>query len=144
MGMLRDRREGDLKLSGLSESTQETYLNCARRFAEHHGRSPAEMGEQEIKDFLVHLIKEKRASPATHRMYVASLRFLYRVTLKRPECVAAIPYPKVPRTRSETNRLIQCITSITSRAIAAVMYGSRLRSLQRLREPAELVQGAHV
>jgi hypothetical protein len=36
MGMLRDRREGDLKLSGLSESTQETYLNCARRFAEHH------------------------------------------------------------------------------------------------------------
>jgi site-specific recombinase XerD len=91
------------------------------------------MGEQEIKDFLVHLIKEKGASPATHRMYVASLRFLYRVTLKRPECVAAIPYPKVPRrlpeilTGSETIRLIQCITSITSRTIAAVMYGSGLR-----------------
>jgi site-specific recombinase XerD len=133
MGMLRDRMEGDLKLSGLSESTQDCYLRCAQRFAEHHGRSPAKMGEQEIKEFLLHLIKEKGASPATHRMYVASLRFLYVVTLKRPESVAGIPYPKVPRhlpqilTGSEAIRLIHCITSITSRTIAAVMYGSGLR-----------------
>jgi len=133
MGMLRDKMEGDLRLKGFSEHTQDCYLRYVRFFAEHYRRSPAEMGEQEIKEFLLCLINEKGVSPGVHRMYVASLKFLYRVTLKRPECVAEIPYPKVPRrlpeilTGHEVLRLINCITSISSRTIAMVLYGAGLR-----------------
>src|SRR5260370_26172402 len=133
MGKLRDKMEGDLRLKGFSEHTQDCYLRYARFFAGHYGRSPEEMGEQEIKDFLLYLINENGVSPGVHRMYVASLKFLYRVTLKRPECVAEIPYPKVPRrlpeilTAHEVLRLINCITSISSRTIAMVLYAAGLR-----------------
>jgi len=65
--MLRDRMEGELKLKGFSPNTRRCYLACARRFAERYGRSPAQMGEKEIKDFLLHLLEVKQASPATHR-----------------------------------------------------------------------------
>ncbi len=62
MGMLRDRMEADLKLKGFSPNTQRCYLNCAARFAAHYGRSPVLMGEREIRQFLLHLVKEGHAS----------------------------------------------------------------------------------
>ena len=133
MGALRDRMEADLKLLGRAENTQRCYLRCAGRFAAHHGRSPERMGESEIKEYLIHLVEENGISPATHHMHVASLKFLYKVTLRRPEAVARVPFPKVPRrlpeilAGSEALRLLSCVTSIKYRAIGAVIYGSGLR-----------------
>ena len=133
MGMLRNKMEGELKLRGASVHTVRAYLRCAARFAEYHRRSPVQMGEREIKAFLLHLVNEKGASPETHRMHVASLKFLYVVTLKRPEVVADVAFPKVPRrlpeilTGTEAARLIHCVTSIKYRTIAAVAYGAGLR-----------------
>jgi site-specific recombinase XerD len=135
--------EGDLKLRGRSVHTQRAYLRCARHFAEHYDRSPLQLGEREIKDFLLHLVNEKGVTAVTHRMYVASLKFLYCVTLKRPEPVADIPFPKVPLrlpqilTGGETERLLACITSIRYRTVAAVEYGAGLRSAEarHLRPP---------
>jgi integrase len=143
MGLLRDKMEGDLKLKGFWANTQRCYLRCAAHFAEHHGRSPAVMGEREIKQFLLHFVNEKEASPATHRMYVASLKFLYIVTLRRPAEVARVPFPKVPRrlpdilTGSEAERVIACITSIRHRTVAAVAYGAGLRiaEIRNLKAP---------
>jgi len=137
MGMLRDRMEGDLKLKGFSLNTQRCYLNCAARYAAHYGRSPVVMGEREIRQFLIHLVKEEHASPATHRMFVASLKFLYVVTLRRPGEIARVPFPKVPRrlpvvlTGSEAERVIACITSIRHRTIAAVAYGASRSASRR-------------
>ncbi len=133
MGALRDRMETDLKLLGRAENTQGCYLRCAGQFAKHCGRPPGQMGEREIKEYLVHLIDEKQASPATHYMHVASLRFLYGVTLKRPEVAARVPFPKVPLrlpeilAGTEALLLLSCVTSIKCRTIAAAAYGAGLR-----------------
>jgi site-specific recombinase XerD len=108
-------------------------LSCARQFAAHYHRSPAEMGEREMTDFLRHLVQERQAAAPTIHMYVASLRFLYKVTLRRPDAVVNLPFPKVPRripeilTGSEVDRLISCITSIKYRTIAAAQYSAGLR-----------------
>ena len=60
MGELRERMAADLRLRGLSENTQKTYLGCVRQFAAHFGRSPTELGEAEIRTFLAHLACERR------------------------------------------------------------------------------------
>jgi len=133
MGLLRDRMEADLKLLGRADNTRRCYLSCAARFAKHHGRSPEQMGEREIKNYLVHLIERREVSPATHYMNVASLKFLYSVTLGRPEVAARVRFPKVPLrlpeilSGTEAIRLISCVTSIKPRSIAAVAYGTGLR-----------------
>jgi hypothetical protein len=57
--------EADLRLGNLSPSTQESDLGCVRKFAAYHGRSPAEMGEKEVRDFLVHLRDERKFQPMT-------------------------------------------------------------------------------
>jgi hypothetical protein len=54
MGKLRDQMEQDLKLGGYSSTTRGIYLLYAREFARYHMRSPAEMGEDEIRAYPVH------------------------------------------------------------------------------------------
>jgi integrase/recombinase XerD len=133
MGEIRDRMREDLVLAGFAPSTQRMYLQCARRFAEHFHRSPAEMGEREVREYLLHLVQAKKVGPATHQVHLASLNFLYRRTLGRPEEVERIPWPRVPRrlpvvpTGEQVRRVFEEIRSIKHRAILMAAYGGGLR-----------------
>lgn len=133
MGALRERMAADLRLRGLTENTQKTYLTCVRQFAAHFRRSPAELGEAEIRAFLDHLTRERKASAATRCVYVGALHFLYRVTLGRPHVVSKIPYPRrresLPDILSpgEVERLLASVRSVKQRAILMAAYGAGLR-----------------
>jgi hypothetical protein len=97
MGALRDRMEEDLILRGLAPSTRKIYLLYSRKFAAHFGRSPSELGEPEIRAFLLHLIQQEQIKYTTYRQVVAALKFLYGVTLGRECAVERIPFPKSRR-----------------------------------------------
>ena len=133
MGKLHDQMEGDLILKAYSPHTQKAYLRGARHFARHYMRSPQEMGEQEVRDFLLHLVRDRNASPATQDMYVNALKFLYAVTLKRPEVVKDLSHPKRPKTLpvilspAEVLRVFAAIHSVKYKAIIAIAYAAGLR-----------------
>lgn len=84
MGQLHDRMEQDLILKGFSPATRRNYLLYARRLAVYYRRSPEELGETEIRQFLLHLIQIEQVAYATYRQILAALRFLYTVTPNRP------------------------------------------------------------
>jgi integrase/recombinase XerD len=132
MGEIYDRMLGDLKLKNYSTSTQKNYLLYARCFVRHHMRSPVQMGEREIRDYLLSLAL-REAKPAVLKMSVASLRFLYGVTLRRPEEVAWLDWPKVPRhlpdilSREEVEALLAAVQPLLHRAIIMTAYGAGLR-----------------
>ncbi len=96
MTRLRDRMREDLELRGSSAATIELYLRCARIFVEYFGMPPAKLGAAEVRHFLLHLIHDAKASPSTVNVYGGAIRFLYNVTLKRPEVVADVVYMKTP------------------------------------------------
>ena len=133
MGELRDRMEADLRLRNLRPSTRESYLGCVRKFAAYHMRSPAEMGQKEVRDFLVHLRDELKYQPSTLNGYVAALRFLYANTLGRPEAVPNWLRPRLPKklpevlSRSEIEALLNAIDAIKYKAVLMTMYGAGLR-----------------
>jgi site-specific recombinase XerD len=133
MGKLRDKMLGDLQLRRYMPSTCERYVDCARAFAGYHMRSPAEMGESEVRQYLLYLAMDRQVSPSTQKMYVASIKFLYSETLQRPEVVARIPWPKVRQTLppilsgTETDRLLEAMESTKYRAIVMTAYGAGLR-----------------
>jgi len=133
MGKLHDQMKEDLLLKAYSPHTQRAYLGCARHFARHYIRSPQEMGEQEVRDFLLHLLRDRNASPATQDMYVSALKFLYVVTLKRPEVVKDLSHPKRPKTLpvilspEEVLRVFAAIRSVKYKAIIAAAYAAGLR-----------------
>jgi integrase/recombinase XerD len=134
MGQLRDRMIEDLKLRGYSRHTCRKYVQCARTFVAHFQRPPAQMGESEVRAFLLYLAHEKQISASTRHIYVGAIRFLYAVTLGRPDVVAAIPWPKVPQklpevlSGTEVERLLDAVRLPKYRAILLTAYASGMRA----------------
>lgn len=133
MGQLRDRMETDLKLGGYSPSTRKIYLLYARQFVRYHMRSPAEMGEEEIREYLLHMVEKRRISRETYRQIRAALIFLYTVTLKRPTEVDHLPVRRnkvklpVVLSGTEVQTLLDAIHSGKYRAIMMAQYAGGLR-----------------
>lgn len=133
MGKLQEQMKADLTLKGYSEHTHEGYLRYLRRFAKHYMRSPAEMGEEEIRAFLLHLVREQKADPYLQKAYISALKFFYRTTLGRPEVVANIPNPKLPKrmpvvlSEEEVLAIFEAIRYIKHKAMIATTYGAGLR-----------------
>lgn len=133
MGQLRDRMEADLKIGGYSPNTQKVYLLYARKFAAHFMRSPAELGANDVRQFLLHLVEERGASRETIRQVRASLRFLYAVTLNRPVEIEWLPVPRkqkrlpVVLSGTEVTALLGAVRTQKYRMIVAAMYAAGLR-----------------
>jgi site-specific recombinase XerD len=133
MAKLRDQMMEDLQLRCYAPGTCDRYVECARAFAAYHRRPPQVMGELEVREYLMHLAEEKRASPAKRKLHVAGIKFLYRVTLQRPDVAKAIPWPKVPQrlpeilSGAEVLQLLEAIPSVKYRAIVMTTYGTGLR-----------------
>lgn len=87
MGQLRDRMQGDLKLAGLRLQTAEKYLCTAHNFVAYYMRPPTELGAEDVRRFLLHLTEERKLKAGTIKTYLGGIRFLYAVTLGRPEVV---------------------------------------------------------
>jgi site-specific recombinase XerD len=133
MGKLRDQMIEDLQLRDYAPRTCKAYVDCARAFVGYHRKPPQQMGELEVRQFLMHLVETKKASPANRKMHVAAIKFLYTITLRRPEVVAAIPWPKVAHgvpeilSGTEVTTLLDTVESIKHRAVIMTAYGAGLR-----------------
>jgi len=90
MGELYQKMERDLKLKNLSTRTQEHYLRCCCDFVRYHMKSPRELGEAALKEYLAHL-QMRGVGPETLKMNVAGLKFLYGVTLDHPKVAEETP-----------------------------------------------------
>jgi len=133
MGALRDRMDGDLRLRGYAEVTRSEYLRSVYQFVAYYRRSPAELGAEDVRAYLLHLTQDLHFSPANLKMRVAALKFLYTITLGRPEVVERVAYPKVPRTLldipspGEVAKVLGALTSPRHRLALFCAYGAGLR-----------------
>ena len=134
MGKLRDQMLLDLQLSGAKPSTQRAYLREAESLAKYFNKSPEQLREDELKAYLLHLMKERHLSGGTLRFYVAGLKFLYRTTLKREWVVEKIRYPRAKRKLpvvldlSEVESLFSVTKNLKHKAILMLTYSSGLRA----------------
>jgi integrase/recombinase XerD len=140
MTPLRRRFIDDLRVRNFSPKTVHAYVAGVVRFARHFGRSPAELGAEEVRSFQLHLL-ERRATWSLYNQTVCALRFLYGVTLNRSEVVHAIPYGKRPKTLpsvlspEEVVRLIEAARPGRERLMVQTAYacGLRINELLHLR-----------
>src|SRR4030043_616778 len=134
MGKLRDQMLLDLQLSGAKPRTQKTYLREAENLAKYFHKSPEELGEDELKAYMLYLIKERHLSEGTFRFYVAALKFFYRTTLKREWMVERIRHPRAKRklpiapALSGAESLFAVTTNLKTKAILMITYSSGLRA----------------
>jgi site-specific recombinase XerD len=140
MGRLREQMKGDLELRGLSPETQKIYLYYVTNFSRYFNRSPYHLGKREIREYLLYLLREKKASASTVNLCYSALKFLYARTLKREEIMEKIPRlrstKKLPVVleRQEVESLFSVMKNLKHRAILMLIYSSGLR----LREASHL------
>lgn len=82
MTPLRQRMIEDMQLHGLSEITQDRYVRAVRQFAEHYGKSPDKITEEELRQYFLYLKNEKQVSRSTCTLALCGIKFLYEHTLK--------------------------------------------------------------
>jgi len=83
MTPLRKRMMEDMQLHGFSKGTQEVYVSAIRRMAEHYGKSPDRITEEELRQYFLYLTNEKQASRSTCTILICAVKFLYERTLQR-------------------------------------------------------------
>jgi site-specific recombinase XerD len=132
MTPLRQRFIEDLRLRNYARRTIDTYVSRIVAFAKHFGRSPDLLGPDEVRAFQLHLL-ERRVSWSSFNQAVCALRFLYGITLGRPEQLPFIPYGKRPKTLpsvlspDEVLRLLNAAPPGRDRVLLQVAYGCGLR-----------------
>jgi len=133
MSTLREQMIQDLQLKGATQQTQNIYLREVRNFAKYFSKSPDEITEEEIKEYLLHLKNDRNLADGTFRFYVAGIKFLYRTTLKREWMVDKIKFGKrkkklpVVLDLSEVQALFSVTENIKHKAILMITYSSGLR-----------------
>jgi len=133
MARLRDKMREDLELRGRRPNTITTYLRCARRFAEYFTVPPAKLEAADVRRYLLYLLHEAKVSAGTVNIYAAAIRFLFAVTLKRPEVVADVVWLKTPMHLprvlggTEVEGVFAAIKSLKYQAIVMLVYGAGLR-----------------
>jgi site-specific recombinase XerD len=124
----------DMRVRNLSPHTQRAYAESVARFARHFGRSPADLGQNEIRTYQVYLVEERHLAPSSLGIAVCALRFLYKVTLQKPWSFdELIPAPKKPRrlpivlSPEEVRRALDGVTPLKHRAVLMTCYAAGLR-----------------
>lgn len=97
MGELGRKMKMDMELKSLSLRTIQTYLSWMKKYTLHYGRSPEKLGDEDIRDYLYFLLKEKKVAQASINQAYSALKFFYQTTLGRSWQGEKIPRSKVPK-----------------------------------------------
>ena len=129
---LRQRMLDDMRLRGLRQETQRDYIRCVRSFAAFLERSPDSATPEDIRRFQVHQA-ETGVQPPTVNGSVSALRFLFTVTLDRPDLSRRFVLVRQPRklpdvlSVAEVGRLLEATPGLKYKAALGTAYGAGLR-----------------
>jgi len=134
MTRLRQRMLDDLRRRNYSPDTIRGYIRAVQQFAEYFGRSPEQMGAEELRRYQIHLLHERKLALGTVENCISALRFLYKKTLKRRDLAFDdLPFPKQPRTlptvlsQDEVTRLIEAAPNRMHRMLLMLLYATGMR-----------------
>jgi integrase/recombinase XerD len=130
---LRKMMLEELQRRNYSEITTRKYLQYVTAFARHFGKSPDQLGPNELRSYQAYLLQERKVTPGTAVNCVAALRFFFIKTLKRHQFREFLPYPKDRRrlptvlSPEEVSRLINAAGTFFRRTLLMTLYGTGMR-----------------
>lgn len=130
---LRQRTINTLKLGHYSERTIKTYIDWLARLGEHYHRSPDQLTNEQVQDFLLYLIEERKLAWSTVNQALAAIRFLFEKVLGRPRAELRVPARRKVTRRAEiyslkqVEQLLAVAQNPKHRALLMCVYGAGLR-----------------
>jgi len=130
---LRQRMIEDMTLRKLAPRTQQAYIRFVKNFSAFLGASPAKASFEDVRRYQLHLASSG-ASRAIINRNLTALRFLFMVTLRKPEVVIHLPFVREPQklpvilSQEEVARLLDAAPGLKYKAALSVAYGAGLRA----------------
>jgi len=136
---LRQLMLDELQRRNYSPNTVRSYVHAVENFARYFRRPPEQLGPDYVRDYQVHLFRDRKLSPRTIEGRTAALRFLFVKTLRRPYLPDAIPFPKQHRglptvlSQEEVACLIDSTGNLMHRARVVTLYATGIRRAELCR-----------
>ena len=133
MTPLRKRMTEELQLRNLSPITAAVYLKAVERFAKYFRQPPDRLGAEEVRQWLLYLINDRKVAAASLQVHRAALRFLYVTTLKQPWFDDVIPWPKrIPSlpdviAAGDVAAILNATNNLKHWTIIAALYATGIR-----------------
>jgi site-specific recombinase XerD len=130
---LRRRMIEDMTIRKFAPRTQDGYIRAIKGFSAFIGASPDKASFEDLRRYQLHLVSSGVGAPTINHTMTA-LRFLFRVTLRRPQVVARLPFIREPRklpvvlSPEEVARLLDAAPGLKYKAALSVAYGAGLRA----------------
>jgi integrase/recombinase XerD len=134
MSPLRQQMIDTMTLMGRSPRTQASYLYAVTKLAEYYHRSPDQIEIGEVEHYFLYLLRERKLAPASVRIQVNGIRFLFSQVLRRPLEHSPIRYPKLPQripellSHQDVQQLLACCSNRKHFTMLAICYGAGLRA----------------
>jgi integrase/recombinase XerD len=129
---LRRRMIEDMTVRNFVVKTQTDYIRRVKSFAVFLGRSPDTATREDVRRYLLHLASSGMGA-ATVNGTGSALRFLFDITLDRPDIVRHLPVAREPRkapvilSPEEVARMLAAAPGVKYKAALSVAYGAGLR-----------------
>lgn len=133
MTQLRQRMIECLQLRGLSERTQESYVQAVRQLAEHYHKSPDLITEEELRQYFLHLKNVKKYASSSLTIALCGIKFFFEQTLHKQWPVLNFIRPpqekKLPVILSaeEVHKLLGLVKVPAYRICLSTIYSCGLR-----------------
>ena len=133
MKTLRNKMIQQMQLKCYSQRTINSYIFSLIQLTKYYNTSPDALSVEQIRDFLHHMITEKKLSKSWLNQTVSALKILFCDVLQREWNPMDIPRSRretklpVVLSRDEVSRLIQVTTNLKHRSILMLTYSSGLR-----------------
>jgi site-specific recombinase XerD len=132
MSKLRQAMIDAMLVRGFAVRTHRSYLGSVADLAKYYERSPALLSTDEVQAYFLYLVKDRHLAPASCRLSLSGIGFLYKEVLHR-EFEAKIHVPKRPQRipellrRKEVAAILEACINHKHRMLLTVCYGCGLR-----------------
>jgi len=123
----------DMTMRNFAPRTQEGYIRAVKSFSAFLGASPDTARFADLRRYQLHLVSSGAGVPTINHAMTA-LRFLFAVTLRKPDIVIRLPFIREPRrlpvvlSPEEVARLLDAASGLKYKAALSVAYGAGLRA----------------
>lgn len=123
----------DMTARNRGPASQKHHIRACKKFSAWLGRSPDTATPDDVRDFQRHLA-DMKLSVITRNTTMTGLRFLFRVTMRRPDLAAEIFHLNEPQKvpvildQAEVRRLLLMTPKLRDRLMLSLGYGTGMRA----------------
>ena len=132
MTPLRQALIRELELRRRSPHTIQGYVTAVRQLADFYGRSPDRLKLEEVRDWIHHLLVERKLAGTSVNLKIQALRFFFAHVLHRNDFDLKTPTRrngKLPRaiSRSDVRKIIEAASLPRHKVMLMTVYAAGLR-----------------